>query len=90
VPTVGTSDHESEEIVCLLEYLFVVYILLQWSFSVVPMVGTGSNSPDDRWLRRLCNNDYHLMLRRQEVVNYMPPPKDSGLPVLSDTLKGKD
>jgi hypothetical protein len=30
------------------------------------------------------------MLRRQEVVNYMPPPKDSGLPVLSDTLKAKD
>jgi hypothetical protein len=29
-------------------------------------------------------------LRRQEVVNYMPPPKDSGLPVLSDTLKAKD
>jgi hypothetical protein len=30
------------------------------------------------------------MMRRQEVVNYIPPPKDSGLPVLSDTLKAKD
>jgi hypothetical protein len=30
------------------------------------------------------------MLREQEVVNYMLPPKDSGMPVLSDTLKAKD
>jgi hypothetical protein len=30
------------------------------------------------------------MLRRQEVVNYMPLPKDSGLLVLSNTLKAKD
>jgi hypothetical protein len=54
------------------------------------MVGTGTDSIDVLCLRRLCNNDYHSMLRRQEVVNYMPPPKDTGLPVLSDTLKEKD
>jgi hypothetical protein len=30
------------------------------------------------------------MMRRQEVVNYMPPPKDSGLPTLAGMLKEKD
>jgi hypothetical protein len=30
------------------------------------------------------------MLRRQEVVNYMPPPKDSGLPTLAEMLKEND
>jgi hypothetical protein len=56
--TSGTSDHESKAIVCLLEYLFVVYILLHWSFSVVPTVGTEIDSSDDCWLIRMCNNDY--------------------------------
>jgi hypothetical protein len=30
------------------------------------------------------------MLRRQEVVNYMPPPKDFGLPTLVDMLEEKN
>jgi hypothetical protein len=42
----------------LLDYLFVVYLHLQWSFSVVPTVGTGTDSSDDCWLKRMCNNDY--------------------------------